>query len=156
MKVLLIATILLAIYLIDETEATGAQIVAAARTQIGVPYSWGGGGYKGKSKGIDQGAHTVGFDCSGLAQYAVYHGTGSGKIIARVAASQYADKHCHHVSWGQHQPGDLVFFNDGGSIHHVGIVSSATHMIQAPHTGDHVRESAIPTTGRMAQVTRCY
>lgn len=134
--------------------ANGAAIVAAARSQYGVPYSWGGGGYRGKSKGIGSGAHTIGFDCSGLAQYSVYKGT--NKIIARTAAAQYADKHCHHVPYAQHQPGDLVFFNDGGSIHHVAIISGPNTMVQAPHTGDHVRESPVTVHGRMANVARCF
>ena len=128
--------------------------MAAARTQNGVPYSWGGGGIHGKSIGIESGAHTVGFDCSGLAQYAVYKGT--GKVIARTAATQYADSHCHHVPYAQHLPGDLVFFNDGGSIHHVGIMTGPGTFIQAPHTGDHVREGPVTVKGRMAMVQRCF
>ena len=39
-------------------------------SQLGVPYSWGGGNANGPSRGIDQGANTVGFDCSGLMLYA--------------------------------------------------------------------------------------
>lgn len=35
---------------------TGALVLSSARTQAGVPYSWGGGGCSGKSLGIDQGA----------------------------------------------------------------------------------------------------
>ncbi|CAG2103428.1 unnamed protein product, partial [Medioppia subpectinata] len=135
-----------------DCEATGAAIVAAARSQIGVPYSWGGGGYKGKSKGIDQGAHTVGFDCSGLAQYAVYKGT--NKIISRTSQLQYKDSHCKRVTYSSRKPGDLVFF--GSPPHHVAIVSSATHMIAAPHTGDHVKEQAIYATERQPYVERCY
>ncbi|CAG2118442.1 unnamed protein product, partial [Medioppia subpectinata] len=75
----------------------GPEIVSAARSQIGVPYSWGGGSWKGKSYGIGKGAHTIGFDCSGLAQYAVYKGT--GKIIQRVADAQYADGKCSKVAY---------------------------------------------------------
>ena len=134
--------------------ANGPEIVAAARSQLGLPYSWGGGNWAGKSVGIESGAHTVGFDCSGLSQYAVYHGT--QKKIARVAAAQYSDSHCHHVPYAEHKPGDLVFFNDGGSIHHVAIISGHDTMIHAPHTGDHVREAAVYVKGRMAQVQRCW
>ncbi|EUA08913.1 nlpC/P60 family protein [Mycobacterium xenopi 4042] len=36
----------------------------------GVPYSWGGGTLQGPSRGVDSGADTVGFDCSGLTRYA--------------------------------------------------------------------------------------
>nr|WCD24784.1 Tyr p 38 allergen [Tyrophagus putrescentiae] len=134
--------------------AGGAEIAAAARTQIGLPYSWAGGSWAGKSRGVLSGAHTVGFDCSGLAQYAVYQGT--HKKIARVAGAQYADHQCHHVPYAQHQPGDLVFFNDGGSIHHVAVISGHDRMVHAPHTGDHVREAAVYVKGRMDLVTRCW
>lgn len=37
---------------------TGAQVLAKAKTQAGVAYSWGGGGCAGKSKGIDSGANS--------------------------------------------------------------------------------------------------
>ena len=133
-------------------DANGPAIVAAARSQIGVPYSWGGGGWQGKSLGIDQGAHTVGFDCSGLAQYAVYKGT--GKKINRTAATQYSDSQCKREAYANKQPGDLVFF--GSPPHHVAIVSSATMMIAAPKTGDFVKEQAIYATERQPYVERCY
>ena len=53
---------------------------------LGTAYSWGGGGISGPSYGIGKGAAIIGFDCSGLAQYAVYHGT--GVTIARTAQNQ--------------------------------------------------------------------
>lgn len=45
-------------------------MIRRAMSQLGVPYSWGGGNANGPSRGIDQGANTVGFDCSGLMLYA--------------------------------------------------------------------------------------
>jgi cell wall-associated NlpC family hydrolase len=63
---------------------------------------------------------------------------------------------CDHVEFGKHEPGDLVFFNDGGSIHHVAIICGPHTQIHAPHTGDHVREAPIMTTGRMALVQKCF
>ncbi len=42
-------------------------VIRRAGTQIGVPpYSWGGGSLTGPTRGVDQGADTVGFDCSAL------------------------------------------------------------------------------------------
>jgi cell wall-associated NlpC family hydrolase len=120
----------------DSVKANGDDIVKAARYQIGVPYSYGGGGKNGKSTGINEGAHTVGFDCSGLAQYAVYKGT--GKVIKRTADAQYVDPNCKKVAYASRKPGDLVFFPG-----HVGVVSSFTKMIDAPHTGAYVREESI-------------
>ncbi|KAH9416968.1 hypothetical protein DERP_011697 [Dermatophagoides pteronyssinus] len=136
---------------ISQVYCNGAAIVSAARSQIGVPYSWGGGGIHGKSRGIGEGANTVGFDCSGLAQYSVYQGT--HKVLARVASGQYSDPKCHHVAYGSHQPGDLVFF--GNPIHHVGIVSAHGRMINAPHTGTNVREENI-WSDHIANVARCW
>ena len=40
-------------------------VIRRGMSQIGVPYSWGGGTAAGPSKGIDSGAGITGFDCSG-------------------------------------------------------------------------------------------
>ena len=132
----------------------GMAIVAAARSQIGTPYSFGGGGWQGKSRGIEQGANVEGYDCGGLAQYAVYKGT--GKVIARSASEQYSDSQCKKMPYEARKPGDLVFFEAGGQIHHVGIVSGPNTMIHAPHSGDHVREASIYITAHVQKVARCF
>ncbi len=134
--------------------------MAAARSQIGVPYAWGGGGFKGKSLGTNDGqgnddSHVVGFDCSGLAQYAVYHG--ANKIIARVSAEQYKDPKCHHVPIAQKQPGDLIFWDNGVHIHHVAIVSNKPNeMVEAPESKKLVREVPIRPHGLMSMAQRCW
>ncbi|CAG2176389.1 unnamed protein product [Oppiella nova] len=138
-------------YTIQDCDAGAAEIVSAARSQKGVPYSWGGGSWKGKSYGIGKGAHTIGFDCSGLAQYAVYKGT--GKIIARVASDQYNDAKCARVAYSARRAGDLVFF--GSPPYHVGILSSATTFVEAPKTGDVVKEITVYSTNRQPYVRRC-
>ena len=114
----------------------GEQIVAAARSQIGLPYSWGGGGWQGPSYGFGpDGATFYGFDCSGLAQYAVYQGT--ALIIARTSEAQYLQG--TPITLGNLQPGDLVFF-DSASPGHVGIYEGNGMMIDAPHPGAYLRE----------------
>ena len=55
-------------------------------SQLGVPYSWGGGNAAGKSTGIDSGSGTVGFDCSGLMLYAF---AGVGIKLDHYTGSQY-------------------------------------------------------------------
>ncbi|XP_054157549.1 peptidoglycan endopeptidase RipA-like [Oppia nitens] len=136
----------------DNCIAGGPEIVSAARSQYDVPYSWGGGNWKGKSRGTGKGAGTVGFDCSGLAQYAVYKGT--GKIIGRTAAAQSSDSQCQRVPYSQRKPGDLVFF--GTPAYHVGIISGTNTFIHAPKTGDKVRQQTIYSTNRQSYVSRCF
>jgi cell wall-associated NlpC family hydrolase len=85
--------------------ASGMAAFAAAKSQIGVPYVWGG-----EQPG-------VGFDCSGLTQWAWAQ---AGVSIPRTAAEQWGA--LRHVGLGALQPGDLLFyFNlDGdGQVDHV-------------------------------------
>jgi cell wall-associated NlpC family hydrolase len=73
--------------------APGMAAFAAAKTQIGVPYVWGG-----ETPG-------VGFDCSGLTQWAWAQ---AGVSIPRTAAAQW--EALPHVSLTALQPGDLLFY----------------------------------------------
>lgn len=108
----------------------GQKAVNAARSQIGVPYSWGGGGPGGPSYGFAQGAGIRGFDCSSLMQYSWYKAT--GKVMPRTTYTQWPwlDK----VS--QPRPGDLGFPHMG----HVFMYSGRNRIIEAPYTGARVRE----------------
>lgn len=119
------------------TSGVGGQVVARAMKQLGVPYSWGGGGPSGPTRGIGRGAGTVGFDCSGLTQYAWAPWT----HLDRIANDQYHDG--RHVSVAQAEPGDLLFWATSTSnwrtIHHVAIYAGHHRIIEAPHTGANVR-----------------
>ena len=55
-------------------------VIRRGASQMGVPYSWGGGKPNGPSRGIDSGANTVGFDCSGFTQYSF---AGVGVLIPK-------------------------------------------------------------------------
>lgn len=111
----------------------GGPIVAAARSQIGLPYSWGGGGTGGPSYGIGRGAGTYGYDCSGLTEYAWWKGR--HKDIGGSTGPQAAGS----TSIGGPRPGALAFV--GNPIHHVMLGSSKPgYVIQAPHTGAFVEE----------------
>lgn len=119
-----------------DTTVTGSPsaVIAAAMTQLGVPYQWGA-----ETPG-------VGFDCSGLVQWAFAQAgvklprTTSEQILSGVAVENLADL----------RPGDLIFTRsirsgrviDGG---HVAIYVGAGTEIVAPRTGDVVEVRRVST-----------
>ncbi|GAB20525.1 hypothetical protein GOEFS_119_00150 [Gordonia effusa NBRC 100432] len=120
----------------------GPNIVAAAASQMGIRYSWGGGDLHGPTNGIhdpvgDQYGdyNHPGWDCSGLARYAVFVAT--GKVIARVSQAQSTGGMAV-PNQAAAQPGDLVFFGGEGSAHHVGIYMGGGKMVNAPESGKKV------------------
>ena len=118
-----------------------SSVVSAAMKQIGVDYSWGGGGPGGATYGIEQGANIKGFDCSGLLQYAYAK---AGVAIGDTTYSQWPTG--QHVSREALRPGDAVFFHMAdGYPQHVGIYMGSGKFIEAPHTGAQVRISDMST-----------
>lgn len=95
---------------IKETAATAQEreaIVKYAKKQLGVPYKWAG-------------ADANGFDCSGFTSYVMKEFKVS---LSRRAEDQYNSS--TKVKQKNAQKGDLVFFNNGSGISHVGIIISA-------------------------------
>jgi peptidoglycan DL-endopeptidase CwlO len=98
----------------EEVEATESMevvqkrndIITFAKKQIGVPYVWAG-------------STPSGFDCSGFTGYIMKE---FGKTIPRRAVDQ--EKEAKKVKSKNVQKGDLVFFDSGYGISHVGIVVS--------------------------------
>jgi len=90
--------------------ASGAagSVIAAGMSVLGTPYSWGGGSAAGPSAGIEQGAGTVGFDCSGLTSWVF---STVGVALPRTAAGQEAVSRPTAIP----RPGDLVFFGAPGA-----------------------------------------
>ena len=138
----------------------GALIVASARSQLGVPFSLGGGGIKGPSVGVNAANTTsvVGFDSTGLAQYAVFQAT--GWAIGRTADAQWADAQCQHVPVEQAKAGDLLFRFDAGvvgKLSEVGVISDFPHrrMITVTAETKKVLEVAISAEGVASEVARC-
>lgn len=117
--------------------ASGGPVVQAARSQIGLPYSWGGGGTGGPSYGIGRGAGTYGYDCSGLTEYAWWQGR--HKDIGGVTDTQWANS----TPIPGPRPGALAF-PSGPSVHVMLGSSKPGYVIQAPYTGSHVQE--VPRT----------
>jgi cell wall-associated NlpC family hydrolase len=117
--------------------------IAAAKTQIGVLYSWGGGGSSGPSYGISPDTSVYGFDCSGLTQYA-YARAGIG--IGGTSRDQWWNNRNKQVDASDLQPGDLMFWASGSSytsIYHVSIYIGGNKMIEAPDRGLRVMTSTV-------------
>jgi len=105
--------------------------IAYAQAQLGKPYIFGGEG-------------PVGYDCSGLTMKAyayagVYIGSHSVNNQYYTAANRG-----QLVSYGDKQPGDLIFWGSGpGSFYHVGIYIGGGRMIAAPTEGDVVKTQSV-------------
>lgn len=99
------------------------KVIAAAKTQLGVPYVWGGT------------QANVGLDCSGLTQWAY------AQVGVNLPRTTYDQINTGTPIYNQAdiQPGDLVFPHIG----HVGIAISSTEMIHAPQPGDVVKIAPI-------------
>jgi cell wall-associated NlpC family hydrolase len=115
--------------------ASGAagRAVAAALSQLGKPYLWGGTGPDA-------------FDCSGLTQLAY---RAAGLALPRVANQQWSAG--RRVALGDLQPGDLLFWADDPadpvSIHHVAMYVGDGRMVAAPRAGAVVRVQPVYLEG---------
>ena len=135
---------------IPPTSKIGQAVVRAALQMRGVPYSWGGGSESGPTRGIAQGANTVGFDCSGLVKYAFAK---FGVDVPRVSYEQF--RAGTPVPVNAMKPGDLVFFHPGANgPGHVGIFIGNGKFLQAPQTGDVVKISNLSDRSDLVGVRR--
>lgn len=123
-------------------------VIRRAMSQIGVPYSWGGGTAAGPGRGIDEGAGTVGFDCSGLILYAF---AGVGIKLPHYSGSQY--NMGRKIPTAQMRRGDVIFYGPGGS-QHVTLYLGQGQMLEAPYTGSNVKISPVRTSGMTPYVIR--
>lgn len=123
-------------------------VVRRAGSQIGVPYSWGGGSLTGPSRGVDSGSGTVGFDCSGLTRFAF---AGVGVLLPRWSGDQYAAG--RQLPRSQARRGDLLFWGPGGSQHEALYLGNG-QMIEAQRTGVPVKVSPVRLAGMTTYVTR--
>jgi cell wall-associated NlpC family hydrolase len=123
-------------------------VIRRAMSQLGVPYSWGGGNANGASRGIDSGAGTVGFDCSGLYLYAF---AGVGIKLDHYSGSQYNAG--RKIPSAQMRRGDLIFYGPDASQHEAMYLGEG-QMLEAPFTGSQVRIAPVRTSGMMPYVTR--
>lgn len=111
-------------------------LVEIAKSQIGLPYSWGGGGKDGPSTGIydpavQDATNIVGFDCSGFTQYIYYQAYGVD--IGDWSVPQ--EKSGSRVSKDQLEIGDLLFWGDEGATYHVAMYIGENQLIEASLPG---------------------
>ena len=123
-------------------------VIRRAGSQLGVPYSWGGGSLTGPSRGIDSGAGTVGFDCSGLTRYAF---AGVGVELPRYSGDQYDAG--RKVPPSEAKRGDLLFWGPGGGQHEA-LYLGGGQMLEAQQTGVPIKISPVRTGGMTPYVTR--
>jgi peptidoglycan DL-endopeptidase RipA len=129
------------------TGGTAVQsVIDRALSEVGVTYAWGGGNADGATLGVRDGGEAdsfgdyakTGFDCSGLMVYA-FGAMGIG--LPHYSGYQY--DHGHKVPVSQMQPGDLLFWAEGGTIHHVALYIGNGRMVEAPYSGGTVRVTPV-------------
>lgn len=123
-------------------------VIRRGLSQLGVPYSWGGGNAAGPSNGIGSGSGTVGFDCSGLVLYSF---AGVGIKLPHYSGSQY--NMGRKIPSAQMRRGDVIFYGPGGS-QHVTIYLGDGQMLEAPDVGLKVRVAPVRTSGMTPYVVR--
>ena len=123
-------------------------VIRRGASQMGVPYSWGGGSLQGPSRGVGSGADTVGFDCSGLTRYSF---AGVGVLIPRYSGDQYNTG--RQVTPAEAKRGDLIFYGPGGS-QHVAIYLGNGQMLEASGSAGKVTTSPVRTAGMSPYLAR--
>ena len=123
-------------------------VIRRGASQMGVPYSWGGGKPNGPSLGIDSGARTVGFDCSGFTQFAF---AGVGVLIPKYSGDQYNTG--RKVPQSQAERGDLLFWGPGGS-QHVAIYLGGGQMLESSGSAGKVTVSPLRRAGLQPYLAR--
>ena len=123
-------------------------VIRRGGSQIGTPYSWGGGKPAGPSRGIESGANTVGYDCSGLTQFSY---AGVGVLIPKYSGDQYNTG--RKVPVAQAKRGDLLFWGPGGS-QHVAMYLGGGKMLEASGSAGKVTVSPVRTSGLQPYAAR--
>jgi cell wall-associated NlpC family hydrolase len=123
-------------------------VIRRGGSQIGVPYSWGGGLPNGPSAGVDEDAGKIGYDCSGFTRYAF---AGVGVLIPKYSGDQYNTG--RPIPPSQAKRGDLIFYGPGGS-QHVAIYLGGGKMLEASSAAGHVTVSPVRTAGMSPHLSR--
>jgi len=123
-------------------------VIRRAGSQMGVPYSWGGGTLTGPGPGVDYDAGKIGFDCSGLTRYAY---AGVGVQIPKYSGDQFNTGRA--IPPAQAKRGDLIFYGPGGS-QHVTIYLGNGRMLEASGSAGRVTVSPVRMAGMSPHLSR--
>jgi cell wall-associated NlpC family hydrolase len=123
-------------------------VIRRGGSQIGVPYSWGGGSLNGPSEGVDYDTGKIGYDCSGFTRYAF---AGVGVQIPKYSGDQYNAG--RPIPPSQAKRGDLIFYGPGGS-QHVTIFLGNGKMLEASGSAGKVTVSPVRTAGMSPHLVR--
>ena len=128
----------------DYQQATDV-VVARGLSQRGVPFSWAGGGINGPTRGTGTGINTVGFDASGLMQYAY---AGAGIKLPRSSGAIY--RVGQKIVPQQARKGDLIFYGPEGT-QSVAMYLGNNQMLEV---GDVVQVSPVRSNGMTPYMVR--
>ena len=123
-------------------------VIRRGGSQMGVPYSWGGGALNGPSAGVDYDAGKIGYDCSGFTRYMF---AGVGVQIPKYSGDQYSSG--RPIAPSQAKRGDLIFYGPGGS-QHVAIFLGGGKMLEASGSAEKVTVSPVRTAGMSPHLVR--
>lgn len=128
----------------DYQQATDV-VIARGLSQRGVPFSWAGGGINGPTRGTGTGINTVGFDASGLMQYAY---AGAGIKLPRSSGAIY--RVGQKIVPQQARKGDLIFYGPEGT-QSVAMYLGNNQMLEV---GDVVQVSPVRANGMTPYMVR--
>ncbi|CAN5414687.1 NlpC/P60 family peptidoglycan endopeptidase RipB [soil metagenome] len=123
-------------------------VIRRGASQMGVPYSWGGGTPTGPGPGVEQDAGKIGYDCSGFTRFAF---AGVGVLIPKYSGDQYNTG--RHIPPSQAKRGDLIFYGPGGS-QHVTIFLGNGQMLEESSAKGQVAVSPVRTAGMSPYLSR--
>jgi cell wall-associated NlpC family hydrolase len=121
-------------------------VIQRGLSQRGVPYLYGGGNVSGPTRGTGPDTNIVGFDASGLMQFAF---AGAGLKLPRTSGEQYNAG--RKIPPGQALPGDLILFGPEGT-QSVAMFLGNGQMLEA--TDPAVTVSPVRTNGMTPYLTR--
>src|SRR5271166_521622 len=128
----------------DYQQATDV-VIMRGLSQRGVPFSWAGGGVSGPTRGKGSGINTVGFDASGLMQYAY---AGAGIKLPRSSGELYRSG--QKILPQQARRGDLIFYGPEGT-QSVAMYLGNGQMLEV---GDVVQVSPVRSNGMTPYLVR--